>query len=100
MSRDPSGLELCSLTHRMPFPRLMMSSVFLKWKWSGMVCPPVKMMIFSAYGTHYQQWMEVNGKIVLGNVLPGAKEALFEPANSKVYRHPTFFPMPEDVKHI
>ena len=32
--------------------------------------------IFSAYGTHYQQWMEVNGKIVLGNVVPGAKEAL------------------------
>ena len=31
---------------------------------------------------------------------PGDKEALFEPANSKVYRHPTFFPMPEEVKHI
>ena len=34
---------------------------------------------------------------------PGAiehKEALFEPANSKVYRHPTFFPMPDEVKHI
>jgi ring-1,2-phenylacetyl-CoA epoxidase subunit PaaB len=31
---------------------------------------------------------------------PGDKEALFEPANDKVYRHPTFFPMPEEVKHI
>jgi len=31
---------------------------------------------------------------------PGAKEPLFEPANSKVYRHPTFFPMPDAVKHI
>jgi len=31
---------------------------------------------------------------------PGEKEPLFEPANSKVYRHPTFFPMPEEVKHI
>lgn len=31
---------------------------------------------------------------------PGDKEALFEPANSKVYRHPTFFPMPDEVKHI
>ena len=30
---------------------------------------------------------------------PGDKEALFEPANSKVYRHPTFFPMPDEVKH-
>ena len=31
---------------------------------------------------------------------PGDAEALFEPAKDKVYRHPTFFPMPEDVKHI
>ena len=31
---------------------------------------------------------------------PGDKEALFEPANSKVYRHPTFFPMPDEVKHM
>src|ERR1700682_2651004 len=31
---------------------------------------------------------------------PGEKTSLFEPANSKVYRHPTFFPMPDDVKHI
>ena len=31
---------------------------------------------------------------------PGEKTPLFEPANSKVYRHPTFFPMPEGVKHL
>ena len=31
---------------------------------------------------------------------PQDKEPLFEPANSKVYRHPTFFPMPTEVKHI
>ena len=31
---------------------------------------------------------------------PGAKEPLFEPANDKVYRHPTFFPMPDEVKHL
>ncbi|SDP18803.1 ring-1,2-phenylacetyl-CoA epoxidase subunit PaaB [Ralstonia sp. 25mfcol4.1] len=31
---------------------------------------------------------------------PADKGPLFEPANSKVYRHPTFFPMPEAVKHI
>jgi ring-1,2-phenylacetyl-CoA epoxidase subunit PaaB len=31
---------------------------------------------------------------------PGDREALFEPSNSKVYRHPTFFPMPDDVKNI
>lgn len=31
---------------------------------------------------------------------PAEKDALFEPASSKVYRHPTFYPMPEEVKHI
>ena len=31
---------------------------------------------------------------------PGDREALFEPSNSKVYRHPTVFPMPDDVKNI
>ena len=31
---------------------------------------------------------------------PGDREPLFDPANSKVYRHPTFFPMPDEVKHI
>ncbi len=31
---------------------------------------------------------------------PADKGALFEPANSKVYRHPTFFPMPEEVKNL
>ena len=31
---------------------------------------------------------------------PGDKSALFEPANSKIYRHPTFFPMPEEVKNL
>jgi ring-1,2-phenylacetyl-CoA epoxidase subunit PaaB len=31
---------------------------------------------------------------------PGDKQPLFEPANNKVYRHPTFFPMPDEVKHI
>jgi ring-1,2-phenylacetyl-CoA epoxidase subunit PaaB len=31
---------------------------------------------------------------------PFEKDSLFEPANNKVYRHPTFYPMPEGVKHI
>ena len=28
---------------------------------------------------------------------PGDKEPLYEPANSKVYRHPTFFDIPEEA---
>ena len=31
---------------------------------------------------------------------PDDKSPLFDPANSKVYRHPTFFPMPEEVKGL
>jgi ring-1,2-phenylacetyl-CoA epoxidase subunit PaaB len=31
---------------------------------------------------------------------PDAREALFAPANDKIYRHPTFFPMPDEVKHL
>jgi ring-1,2-phenylacetyl-CoA epoxidase subunit PaaB len=31
---------------------------------------------------------------------PSEKEPLFEAANSKVYRHPSFYEVPEDVKHL
>jgi ring-1,2-phenylacetyl-CoA epoxidase subunit PaaB len=31
---------------------------------------------------------------------PTDKTALFEPAHDKVYRHPTFFPMPKEVKNL
>ena len=28
------------------------------------------------------------------------KEAFFEPANNKVYRHPTFYDVPDEVKNL
>lgn len=31
---------------------------------------------------------------------PSEKEPLFEPANSKIYRHPAFYEVPEEVKNI
>ncbi|WP_199699208.1 1,2-phenylacetyl-CoA epoxidase subunit PaaB [Oleomonas cavernae] len=31
---------------------------------------------------------------------PGDKDALFDPARSKVYRHPTFYNLPNGVKHM
>jgi ring-1,2-phenylacetyl-CoA epoxidase subunit PaaB len=31
---------------------------------------------------------------------PGDKEALYDPAQSKVYRHPTFYPTPEGVNNL
>jgi ring-1,2-phenylacetyl-CoA epoxidase subunit PaaB len=32
--------------------------------------------------------------------LPDEAGSLFEPANDKVYRHPTFYNLPEEVNHI
>ena len=31
---------------------------------------------------------------------PEAGESLYDPANDKVYRHPTFYDLPDEVKHI
>lgn len=31
---------------------------------------------------------------------PDEADAFFDPANDKVYRHPTFYDIPKDVKHI
>ena len=31
---------------------------------------------------------------------PGDKEALFEPAADKVYRHPTFYEIPDEVDNL
>jgi ring-1,2-phenylacetyl-CoA epoxidase subunit PaaB len=31
---------------------------------------------------------------------PGDRDMLFDPADDKPYRHPTFYPMPKDVEHL
>ncbi len=31
---------------------------------------------------------------------PCDREALFDPAGDKVYRHPTFYDVPDDVEHL
>lgn len=31
---------------------------------------------------------------------PEDREALFEPASDKVYRHPTFYKLPDELKHM
>jgi ring-1,2-phenylacetyl-CoA epoxidase subunit PaaB len=31
---------------------------------------------------------------------PGDDAAMFDPAEDKIYRHPTFYDIPDDVKHI
>lgn len=43
-------------------------------------------------------WVVRSSQIVASS--PDDRDALFDPASNKVYRHPTFYPMPEEVKHI
>ena len=43
-------------------------------------------------------WVVRSDHIVASD--PADKDALFDPARGKVYRHPTFFPMPDEIKHM
>lgn len=43
-------------------------------------------------------WVVASEDIHASN--PEEAESLYDPANDKVYRYPTFYPMPEGVKHI
>ena len=43
-------------------------------------------------------WVVESRHIVASN--PADQDELFDPAVDKIYRHPTFYQMPEGVKHI
>ncbi|HLK72003.1 MAG TPA: 1,2-phenylacetyl-CoA epoxidase subunit PaaB [Steroidobacteraceae bacterium] len=43
-------------------------------------------------------WVVRSADIVASD--PQEAEALFEPARDKVYRHPTFYSIPEEVKNL
>jgi ring-1,2-phenylacetyl-CoA epoxidase subunit PaaB len=43
-------------------------------------------------------WVVKSNDIVASS--PSDKGPLFEPSNSKVYRHPTFYDIPDDVGHM
>ncbi|MBP7821608.1 MAG: 1,2-phenylacetyl-CoA epoxidase subunit B [Saprospiraceae bacterium] len=43
-------------------------------------------------------WVVESSKISASD--PDDADAFFEPAKSKIYRHPTFYNLPEEVKHI
>ncbi len=43
-------------------------------------------------------WVVPSADIVASD--PGESAALFAPAEDKVYRHPTFYVVPDNVKHI
>lgn len=43
-------------------------------------------------------WVVKSEEIVASN--PDESESLYEPANDKVYRHPTFYDIPDEIKHM
>lgn len=43
-------------------------------------------------------WVVESKYIVASN--PTEAESLYEPANDKVYRHPTFYDLPDELKHM
>ncbi|HUX67147.1 MAG TPA: 1,2-phenylacetyl-CoA epoxidase subunit PaaB [Terriglobales bacterium] len=43
-------------------------------------------------------WVVPSAEITASS--PGNREALFEPANNKVYRHPGFYDIPPEVKNL
>ncbi|MCC7445204.1 MAG: 1,2-phenylacetyl-CoA epoxidase subunit B [Saprospiraceae bacterium] len=43
-------------------------------------------------------WVVESNNITASN--PDENEALFDPAEDKIYRHPTFYELPDEVKHM
>ena len=43
-------------------------------------------------------WVVESANIMASD--PEDKEALFDPAGDKIYRHPTFYDLPDEVKHM
>jgi ring-1,2-phenylacetyl-CoA epoxidase subunit PaaB len=43
-------------------------------------------------------WVVDSRHITASN--PQDQDSLFDPANDKIYRHPTFYSVPDDVKHM
>ena len=43
-------------------------------------------------------WVVPSAEIVASD--PGERDSFFDPADDKVYRHPTFYDVPEGVEHL
>lgn len=81
------------------------SKTGLPYKHAGSVHAPDKEMalqnardVYTRRGEGNSIWVVLSENIVASN--PDDQDAFFDPANDKVYRHPTFYTMPEGAKHI
>jgi ring-1,2-phenylacetyl-CoA epoxidase subunit PaaB len=54
--------------------------------------------VYTRRGEGASLWVVRSTDIVASD--PADKDALFDPAGDKVYRHPTFYDVPEDVEYL
>lgn len=54
--------------------------------------------IYTRRGEGVSIWVAQSAHIAASD--PSQKDALFEPAHAKIYRHPTFFVLPDAVKNM
>jgi ring-1,2-phenylacetyl-CoA epoxidase subunit PaaB len=54
--------------------------------------------VYTRRGEGNSIWIVPSSAIVASD--PSDKDELFEPAMSKIYRHPTFYEVPDDVGHM
>lgn len=54
--------------------------------------------VYTRRGETFSLWVVPSNAIVASD--PGDKEVLFEPTASKIYRHPTFYEVPDEVGHM
>ncbi len=54
--------------------------------------------VYTRRGEGLSIWVVPSAAIVASD--PADKESLFEPAGSKIYRHPTFYEVPDDVGNM
>jgi ring-1,2-phenylacetyl-CoA epoxidase subunit PaaB len=66
--------------------------------------PDAEMAITNARDVYTRRMEGVSIWVVPAEVItassPDNSEALFDPANDKVYRHPTFYDLPDEVSHM
>jgi len=54
--------------------------------------------VYTRRGEGLSIWVVPSAAITASD--PGDKDVLFEPAASKIYRHPTFYDVPPEVGHM
>ena len=54
--------------------------------------------VYTRRGEGQSVWVVRSSDIVASD--PTDKDTMFEPTGSKIYRHPTFYDIPEDVGHM